>query len=317
MSWRNYDAYRPARQTKGGIKAQTRRGAFAQTWWGQHWLSTLEGVYTGGRLERGKLYARKGQVLSLTFPTDFSEDGDTAAIQALVQGSDPDPYDVSIHLKPFPQKTWSMLLGKLASQPLLAAQLLAGTLPQTIQPMLEKSGLSLLPNTRRDITAHCSCPDGVVPCKHIAAVYYLCAEALDQDPFWLFHWRGMPRDMLLRRLERYHRSPHEGDAVADEARPALTSAIPVCEPAPPPQAPLSPEAYWEGSAPFQPIALPPMTPPTMSAALPKRLGAFPLWRGEEAFLPRLETLYRQASQACFAALSERAATASPLSSTER
>jgi len=36
--------------------------------------------------------------------------------------------------------------------------------------------------------------------------------------------------------------------------------------------------------------------PSVSAALPKRLGNFPFWRGAERLLDVLEPLYRQASQ---------------------
>ena len=35
--------------------------------------------------------------------------------------------------------------------------------------------------------------------------------------------------------------------------------------------------------------------PTISAALPKRLGSFPFWRGKESFIPALEEIYRKAS----------------------
>jgi hypothetical protein len=39
-----------------------------------------------------------------------------------------------------------------------------------------------------------------VPCKHLAATFYLLAEAFDADPFQLLHWRGRDREALLARL---------------------------------------------------------------------------------------------------------------------
>ena len=42
-----------------------------------------------------------------------------------------------------------------------------------------------------------SCPDWEVPCKHIAAVFYLLAEAFDDDPFSILAWRGRSRADLL------------------------------------------------------------------------------------------------------------------------
>ena len=37
--------------------------------------------------------------------------------------------------------------------------------------------------------------------------------------------------------------------------------------------------------------------PAVSAALPKRLGNFPFWRGKSPFIPAMEEIYRHASQA--------------------
>ena len=46
----------------------------------------------------------------------------------------------------------------------------------------------------------CSCPDWEVPCKHLAAVCYVLAEAFDADPFAMLAWRGKARDDLLAAL---------------------------------------------------------------------------------------------------------------------
>ena len=40
----------------------------------------------------------------------------------------------------------------------------------------------------------CSCPDSEVPCKHLAATFYLLAEAFDEDPFLILRWRGRDRE---------------------------------------------------------------------------------------------------------------------------
>ena len=46
----------------------------------------------------------------------------------------------------------------------------------------------------------CNCPDWGVPCKHLAAVCYVLAEAFDADPFAVLAWRGRERDDLLAAL---------------------------------------------------------------------------------------------------------------------
>jgi uncharacterized Zn finger protein len=41
-----------------------------------------------------------------------------------------------------------------------------------------------------------------VPCKHLAAVCYVLAEAFDDDPFGMLAWRGRGREELLASLRR-------------------------------------------------------------------------------------------------------------------
>ena len=57
-------------------------------------------------------------------------------------------------------------------------------------------GLDLLPGPG-EIQTRCSCPDWAEPCKHSAAVCYLVADRLDEDPFDLFLLRGRSREALM------------------------------------------------------------------------------------------------------------------------
>jgi len=58
--------------------------------------------------------------------------------------------------------------------------------------------------------------------------------------------------------------------------------------------PIEPEAFW---GPVQEMVNTNWEAgiPSISAALPRRLGGFPFWRGEEDLIPRLEEVYRKAS----------------------
>jgi uncharacterized Zn finger protein len=46
----------------------------------------------------------------------------------------------------------------------------------------------------------CNCPDHAVPCKHLAAVFYVLAERFDTDPFQILALRGRDRAALLEDL---------------------------------------------------------------------------------------------------------------------
>jgi uncharacterized Zn finger protein len=63
-----------------------------------------------------------------------------------------------------------------------------------------KAGAPLFPRSVAELGMDCSCPDHAVPCKHIAATFYLLAEAFDDDPFQILLWRGRTRAELMAHL---------------------------------------------------------------------------------------------------------------------
>jgi uncharacterized Zn finger protein len=288
MWWREYYPRFPRsrpRAAKGGIKAQSKRGQFGQSWWAKRWISVLESFDIGARLGRGRSYARNGQVLSI--------DVDQGTVEAKVQGSRPTPYAIEINIKVLTSNGWDKVVEVLAGQALFAAKLLAGEMPQDIEKVFDDAGQSLFPQKLRDLETSCSCPDWSNPCKHIAAVYYLLGEEFDRDPFLLFKLRGMTREKLVASLQEVAQPA----AASEAAPPAEAVAAP---PATTEPLPADPRAYWFGGALPDDLYGEVQIPPA-SAALPKRLGAFPFWRGGERFLYAVQTVYRQASQQGLAA----------------
>lgn len=184
--------YGRPRRVDGGLRARSVRGAIGQSWWSRRFLEVLESFALGTRLTRGRSYARAGQVLSLDIAP--------GRVSAVVQGSRPTPYQVSIALKPFPATLWSRIENELAGQAFFSARLLAGDLPDELEELFIAAGAPLFPAGVDELTQRCNCPDFAVPCKHLAATFYLLAEAFDADPFELLHWRGRSRAQLLDEL---------------------------------------------------------------------------------------------------------------------
>src|SRR3990172_4088696 len=106
------------RKAKGGIKAQSKRGSFGESWWAKRWIAVLESFDIGARLGRGRSYARRGQVLDVKV--------DKGRVTAKVQGSRPRPYDITIKVKTLSAADWRRLAKTLSGQALFAAKLLAG-----------------------------------------------------------------------------------------------------------------------------------------------------------------------------------------------
>lgn len=176
----------------GGLKARSARGTISRTWWSRRFVAVLEDIGLGNRLQRGRAYARKGQVISLEVAPGM--------VVARVQGSRSRPYRVRIGVVAYGKSAWAALERALAANASYAATLLAGEMPGDIEDVFAALGLSLFPATADDLSLDCSCPDGAVPCKHIAAVFYLLAETFDDDPFAILAWRGREREDLLANL---------------------------------------------------------------------------------------------------------------------
>lgn len=248
--------HEPSRpRSADGIRAQSRSGSFADSWWARRWIGHLESILRGPRIGRGRNYARRGQVLSLTMKE--------GRITAQVQGSRARPYRVNIEVDTLSAKQQGILGDALASQALYAAELLAGEMPADIEDVFDAVGLSLFPDR---IGTQCSCPDSSNPCKHIAAVFYLTGEELDRDPFLLLKMRGIDPVGLL-----------DGPSVSS---------------VPPEPLPSSPGEFWRGGkVPRYPPE--PEGSSSKPAVLPRLLGKFPLWRGKTTLLKALDPAYRQ------------------------
>jgi len=188
----NWHEYGPPLEVEGGIRARSRRGAIGEQWWSRRFIDVLESFGMAGRLSRGRNYARRGQVLGFEISCGY--------VTAQVQGSRPKPYRVQIQLIPLTKPQWRKVEQALAARALFRAKLLAGEMPPEIEEVFAGCGTPLFPRSARDLEMSCSCPDWGVPCKHLAAVCYVLAEAFDLDPFGILAWRGRGREDLLASL---------------------------------------------------------------------------------------------------------------------
>ena len=248
MSW--YYDFKPTKpiETDKGIKAKSKRGDFVKNWWATRWIAAMEQVMDRGRLQRGRTYARKGQVLAL--------EESKGEIQAKVQGSQRKPYKVTISLTPLSEKAWEKVIAALAERPYFVAQLLAGEMPQEIEEAFQAVKLDLFPG-RRELKQNCNCPDWADVCKHLAAVHYILAERFDEDPFLLFRLRGKTQDEVLAAL---------GNGLAAGVE---TAVPPQYKPAPPLSE--SVNSFWQTGSELANFAVH-IAPPNEPYPLLERLG---------------------------------------------
>lgn len=199
--WRRYAESRPLAAVDG-VATSKQRGSMASTWWSKRFVDMLDSYGLGGRMQRGRRYARSGQVLTVEVTS--------GVIMAQVQGSRRTPYLASIRCPQPVAARWSAVEGELQNRVGLVARLLAGEVPVEMEPICGEAGIDLFPSSWPQLGATCNCPDWENPCKHLAAVLYVFADQLDADPWLLFAWHGRTRDELLSHLESISPSQRDG-----------------------------------------------------------------------------------------------------------
>ncbi|RJO72316.1 hypothetical protein D5S18_24530 [Nocardia panacis] len=178
--------YGKRRPVRGGVEARSRRGGFGRTWWGRALVEAIERMAEPGRMSRGRSYARSGQVVSYRV--------EPGGVTAEVQGSQPRPFTSVLTVRRMREEELELLVEAIRAAPGMLAEIASGALPVDLGPLL-------LPQTAADLDFDCTCPDAGRPCKHAAAVCYVLAERLDEQPRDILTLRGIDLDSLIRGIE--------------------------------------------------------------------------------------------------------------------
>jgi len=241
---------------------------FGTTWWGRLWITALEqlGDDFENRLPRGKKYAEEGAVSHFTVSP--------GEIQAKVHGRK--TYNVTLGLPALTATQWEKALERIHLESRFVASLLAGEMPQGLDETFRESGASLYPRVPKELQTHCDCPDWANPCKHVAAVCYIMAEALDRDPWLLFDLRGRTREEVLEALQALMEVPVV-EAPRKRGRPrkvvSVVDLLPRRREMAEPWFRMAPEAYDTPPVPLPDIALPRTIPADPSVFI--QLGPLP------------------------------------------
>ena len=260
----------------------------SREWWSQRWLDLLDSYRFKKRLERARTYARQGNVLSIEFKG--------AKVLARVQGSEVEPYKVSLSLDPFSDEEWGYVIETMSKKAIFAAKLLAGEMPQNIEYVFTSNGLSLFPFTLADVHSKCSCPDKANPCKHVGAIYYQLGDRFSEDPFVLFQLRGRTKEQIISDLRKLRSTNNDQTKVIPEnsnnQQPTTNKEYPV-----------NMNSFWQYNEPLESSLV--VITPSSSETILDVLGSIPLAKEEEnisnltsadVVMKYLDTIYKDVSQ---------------------
>lgn len=146
------------------------------------WLASAavpdEGTH---RAERGRRLARAGAVSAITIAE--------GSITARVTGSTGREYDVSIQATPIPARAWQEAVRAVRGRTMLEAGAAGRAQSVHLAHLMETRGTHFAPSAR-DVRRGCTCPDAEAACKHVAALAFVVADAIDRDPSLYLLWRG-------------------------------------------------------------------------------------------------------------------------------
>lgn len=176
-------------QKKGRIisPVEIQGRAIAKTFWGKSWCDNLEAYSDySNRLPRGRTYVRNGSVVDLQIRK--------GEITALVSGSS--IYEVEISITALEKLRWKALIKQCSGQIDSLVELLQGKFSRGVMEVITCKQRGLFPSPEH-IEMNCSCPDGAVMCKHVAAVLYGVGARLDENPSLFFQLRNVDHSELI------------------------------------------------------------------------------------------------------------------------
>ena len=116
-------------------------------------------------------------------------------VTAKVLGSRPEPYVVALDFTTPSEAARARIAAKLQASPILLARLFTDDLPTEVEAIFRAEGCPLFPvagvKPPYDVKMSCNCPDWAKPCKHVAAVLFLLGEEIARRPAALLALRGI------------------------------------------------------------------------------------------------------------------------------
>ncbi len=261
-------------------------------WWTQQWIDLLNSYRFKKRLERGRNYARQGNVLSLEFKEQI--------ITAQVKGTATEPYNLFLRLDTFSDEDWDYIIETMSERAIFTAKLLAGEMPHNIEEVFAANGLRLFPFTLDEIHSRCDCPDPARVCKHIAAVYYLLGDRFSDDPFLLFQLRGRTQEQILEALRQKRGKSDDGKVTESEkfksektqGKDLFTNPLPATSAT---QETLNIENFWEYNQQLD-SSLVVITPSPNNEIVLDVLGDIPLGSSADIVMNYFQKIYQNISQ---------------------
>jgi uncharacterized Zn finger protein len=265
------------RRVRHGVKLRREPAEVVEVFAARAWLEAVAALIAPADLEAGLAYARQGQIVEMEIRRGL--------VHATVQGTAPRPYETKVNVAMLSPHAWDQLITAMAGEAVYAARLPKGELPDSISALADTVEVTLLPDAAA-ITAECTCA-AAGPCRHVAALSYVVAERLADQPQGLFTLRGMTPDRVVDRLRQVRAIETRGVAAA-HADPLIAESQ-----VSPPSLESSLEEFWRSGPRLAELEQRPPAPHVAHALL-RRLGPSPM-KGRFPMVGLLASIYDEVS----------------------
>lgn len=148
---------------------------------GREWVAWLNEYPVGeDRLNQSWQYLNAGAVMPLKV--------DGGMVEAMVRGSQAEPYRVVLNFLPVDGMQWDLLWSLVTPEAM--REFRSGSMGPALRNAFAVAEVDLLPERYKDLKTICTCPDWLKPCKHALAVLRALGEEIEMDPMLLVRLRG-------------------------------------------------------------------------------------------------------------------------------
>lgn len=230
------------------ISQKVNRTADGRNWAAQLLITRVRDETEAKRWGRGADLFSEGKVSQLTV--------EDSIISALVQGTQPAPFAVSIQLPDRDEKLTQYLTRAIATAPAGMFALTTGRVPGA-----DLAGFVLQDDDR--LRYACECPDPTSPCKHVAALIIAAGSKIDTEPRTILDLRGIDPEALAQRID-WERSGAGRRTRAVDTTPPAWNAPPKNAPSESDEATQRPN-FWGEDLPLPEIPEVPTAPAILEA----------------------------------------------------
>jgi uncharacterized Zn finger protein len=260
--------------------------------WGEQFFSQIEKIVDPAKLHKGRFYAQNDRIQSYSIKdgTIIAQIRGTVKPQLSVYK---EPiYETSINIKQIKNTDWEKIISHIAAKASMIARIILGKLPNNIDSVFQKFGLSLFPQDIEDFSSECTCTNWETPCTHISGLLNLLANKINKNPFLLLELRGSSMAELTSQLSitPLGRILHSYFKVKENVLPieksyfTIPKIIDMTED-------VTLDTIWEGNEPI-PIDFSTLQPTLASALKIRTVGDNPsFWKEDNSFIETMEEIY--------------------------